>query len=159
MLGFWPQFLFVLLALYFAGTIFADTDLVGRVVGRLTVFIPVLMSFIPFVYHVVQTRPQLLTYNLQPLSDRFVLLNLGLAVLLAATGVLWAWRYTVSIFLFPFLLLFVYYVGPLSYLNNNLPSALPLQTLDISLFAVLASLGLLAYTVPYIKAWFRKSSR
>jgi hypothetical protein len=158
MLGFWPQFLFVLIALYFAGTLFADTDLVGRVVGRLTVFIPVLMSFIPFIYHVTQTRQVLLSYNLGPLSDRFVLLSLGLAILLTAIGLLWAWRYTFSIFLFPFLLLLVYYAGPLSYLNN-LPDALSLQTTDVSLFAVLASLGLLAYTLPYVRAWFRHNSR
>lgn len=158
MLGFWPQFLIVLIALYFAGTIFADTGVVGRVVGRWTVFIPVLMSFIPFIYHVAQTRQVLLTYNLMLLSNRFVLLSAGLALLLAAIGVLWAWRYTFSIFLFPLVLLFVYFTGPWTYLSNNLPSTLPLQTRDISLFAVLASLGLLAYTVPYIRAFFRRSS-
>jgi hypothetical protein len=158
MLGFWPQFLFVLIALYFAGTIFADTDLVGRVVGRWTVFIPVLMGFIPFVYHAAQTSQLLLTLGLVALSNRFVLLSLGLAVLLVAIGLLWAWRYTFSIFVFPFLLLLVYYTGPLSYLHRNLPNTLPLETRDVSLFAVLASLGLLAYTVSYIRAYFRRQS-
>lgn len=148
MLGFWPQLLFVLLALYFAGRVFAST-----VLGRPLLLFPVLMTFVPFVWHIGQTREVLLANNLAPLSNEFLTLSLVLGFIVLLMGIIWAWRYAFSIFLFPLLALFIYYLGPWTYLSRSLPIPLPLQTRDISLFAIFASLGLLAYTVPYIRSW------
>jgi hypothetical protein len=148
MLGFWPQLLFVLLALYFAGRVFAST-----VLGRWLLLFPVLMTFVPFVWHVVRTREVLLANDLAPLSNSFLTLNVVLGTILLVVGVVWAWRYAFSIFLFPLLALVIYYFGPWVYLSRSLTIPLPLQTRDISLFAIFASLGLLAYTVPYLRSW------
>jgi hypothetical protein len=148
MLGFWPQLLFVLLALYFAGRVFAST-----VLGRWLLLFPVLMTFVPFVWHVVRTREVLLINDLAPLSNNFLILGLVLGTILLVVGVVWAWRYAFSLFLFPLLALFIYYLGPWQYLSRSLPIPLPLQTRDISLFAIFASLGLFAYTLPYIQKW------
>jgi hypothetical protein len=148
MLGFWPQLLFVLLALYFAGRVFAST-----VLGRWLLLFPVLMTFVPFVWHGARVMGVLLANNLTSLSTDFLTLSLVLGFILLLIGILWAWRYAFSVFLFPLLALFVYYFGPWVYLSRHLPTTLPLQTRDISLFAIFASLGLLAYTVPYIRRW------
>lgn len=148
MLGFWPQLLFVLLALYFAGRVFAST-----VLGRPLLLFPVLMTFVPFAWHVGRTREVLLANDLALLSNNFLRLSLVLGFIVLLMGIIWAWRYTFSIFLFPLLALFIYYFGPWVYLSRSLPIPLPLQTRDISLFAIFASLGLFAYTVPYIRSW------
>lgn len=153
MLGFWPQLLFVLIALYFAGRVFAGTGL-----GRWLVFFPVLMTFVPFVWHALRAREVLLANNLSSLSEIFLTLSLVLGFILLLTGILWSWRYAFSIFLFPLLTLFVYYFGPWTYLSRSLPSPLPLQTSDISLFAMFASLALLAYTLPSIERYFNSSN-
>jgi hypothetical protein len=157
MLGFWPQFLLVLIALYFAGNVFS-----GTLLGRWLLFFPVLMAFVPFVWHVQRTRNLLATLaGLEPfINERFTALTLGLGLVLLAVGVVWAWRYAFSIFVFPLLVLLVYYFGPWAYLKNNLPTEpLLTQTNDISLFAVLGSLCLLAYTLSSIKTWLSRASK
>jgi hypothetical protein len=149
MLGFWPQFLIVLVALYFAGLVFAETAL-----GRWLLVFPVLMSFIPFGWHVQQTIA--LSEDTYPdLAMRFLALTVGLGVVLLAIGIAWTWRYPFSIFVLPLLSLLVYYVGPWLYLKSNVAAAeLPL-TGTVSLLAVLASLCLLAYTLPYVRVWLQ----
>jgi hypothetical protein len=147
-LGFWPQLLLVVIALYFAGTVFATS-----VLGRWLLFIPVLMTFAPFVWHIQQIRQFLITNGLEPsLVQSFTALAVGLGLILFVVSTVWAWRYTFSLFLFPLLAMLVYSFGPLLYLNTKVP-ALIFQTNDLSLFAALASLGLLAYTLPYVRAW------
>ncbi len=150
MLGVWPQLLLVLLALYFAGAAFA-----GTVMGRWLVLFPLLMSFVPFVWHVQRVREIL--SPLEPLlSERFGTLSLGLGMILFILGTLWIWRYAISIFLFPLLALLVYYVGPWMYLKNNL-TTIPalLETNSLAFFAAFSSLSLLAYTLPYVRDWLR----
>jgi hypothetical protein len=151
MLGFWPQLLLVLIALYFAGTVF-----VGTVLGRWLLFIPVLMSFVPFVWHVQHTLVSL--YSLPLVPQRFTALSLGLGIVLLAVGLVWAWYYAFSIFMFPLLTLLVYVYGPLAYVRSNLlPSTPPIQTYTISLFAALASLCFIAYTLPTMIGWLRSN--
>jgi hypothetical protein len=157
MLGFWPQFLLVLIALYFAGTVFADRTFASSVVGRWLLLIPVLMGFLPFGWHVRQIRQTLLASDLTLLSQSFTTLSLALGLILLTVAIIWAWRYAFSIFLLPILLLVVYYFGPWLYLQNNLPSTLTLQSRDLTLSAALASLALLAYTAPYLRHWLRSS--
>jgi hypothetical protein len=157
MLGFWPQFLLVLIALYFAGTVFADRTFASSVVGRWLLLIPVLMGFLPFGWHVLQIRQILLASDLTLLSQGFTTLSLALGLILLTVAIIWAWRYAFSIFLLPILLLVVYYLGPWLYLQNNLPSTLTLQSRNLTLSAALASLALLAYTAPYLRRWLRSS--
>jgi hypothetical protein len=145
MLGFWPQFLIVLVALYFAGLVFAESAL-----GRWILFVPVLMSFLPFGWHVRQT---FLGLGLPEVRLFYLTLGAGLGFLLLVTALVWVWRYAFSIFILPLLTLLVYYFGPLLYLKNYGAATPPTDTL--SLFAVLASLCLLAYTLPYVRAWLR----
>jgi hypothetical protein len=154
MLGFWPQLLFVLIALYFAGRVFAATML-----GRWLLLFPVLMTFVPFVWHVGQIRAVLLAHNLLSLTNGFLLLSLVLGFISLLMGMIWAWRYPFSIFLFPLVVLFIYYFGSWTYLSRTLPVPLSLQTNDISLFALFASLGLLAYTVPSIRRWLSRENQ
>jgi hypothetical protein len=154
MLGFWPQLLFVLIALYFAGRVFA-----GTVLGRWLLLFPVLMTFVPFGWHVGQTREVLLANNLRPLTNDFLVLTLVLGFISFLIGLIWAWRYPFSIFLFPLLVLFIYYFGPWAYLSRSLAISLPLQSNDISLFALFASLGLLAYTFPYVRRWLSREKQ
>jgi hypothetical protein len=152
MLGFWPQLLIVLVALYFAGLVFAD-----MAIGRWLLFIPVLMTFVPFVWH-VQGTVAALEQEYPELMMRFIALALGLGAITLAIGVIWAWRYTFSIFGLPLLSLFIYYFGPWTYLKSNVPETLLPATDTLSLFAVLASLCLLAYTLPYIRSWLRSTN-
>jgi hypothetical protein len=147
MLGFWPQLLIVLLALYFAGVVFANTA-----IGRWILLIPVLMSFVPFIWHVQGVRQSQASEIGLLLTQRFTALALGLGLILLVVSIVWAWRYAFSIFLLPLLALLVYYFGPLAYFNAN-SSAPGVQSSDLSLFAVLSSLGLLAYTFSYVRAW------
>jgi hypothetical protein len=152
MLGFWPQLLIVLVALYFAGLVFAE-----MAIGRWLLFIPVLMTFVPFVWHVQQTVTTL-GQDYPDLTTRFIALALGLGVITLAIGLIWAWRYAFSIFGLPLLSLFIYYFGPWTYLNSNVPETLLPVTDTLSLFAVLASLCLLAYTLPYLRSWLRSTN-
>jgi hypothetical protein len=154
MLGFWPQLVFVLLALYFA----------GRVFGRPLLPIPLLMSFVPFAWHVFSTRAQLRAITTDAATqalvsdalERYLALSIGFAVILLTVGLAWAWRYSFSVFVFPLIMLFVYIVGPWHDLSSRLPQdLLSPNTASISSFAVLASLCLLAYTLPTILAWLR----
>jgi MFS family permease len=151
-LGFWPQLLFVLIALYFAGRVFAGTGL-----GRWLLFFPVLMTFVPFVWHALRAREVLLANDLRSLSEIFLTLGFVLGLILLLTGILWAWRYAFSVFLFPLLTLLVYYFGPWTYLSRNLNAPLALQTNDISLFAALSALSILAYTLPQIKSYLEQT--
>jgi hypothetical protein len=147
MLGFWPQLLIVLVALYFAGMVFATTTL-----GRYFLLLPVLMGFVPFGWHIKQTTTTL-GQDHPDITTRFLALALGLGVILLVIGVVWSWQYAFSIFVLPLLSLFVYYLGPWLYLKSNLPpTRLPL-TDSMTFFAVLASLCLLAYTLPYLRTW------
>jgi hypothetical protein len=152
MLGFWPQLLIVLVALYFAGVVFANTA-----IGRWFLLIPVLMGFVPFVWHVQQTVTTLRP-DYPDLTTRFVALALGLGVITLAIGIVWAWQYAFSIFALPLLTLLIYYFGPWLYLQGNVPAPLLPVTDTISLFAVLASLCLLAYTLPYIRNWLSSAN-
>jgi hypothetical protein len=149
MLGFWPQLLIVLIALYFAGLVFANTA-----ISRWILLIPIFMSFVPFVWHVQQTIV-LLAGDYPIITMHFVALSLGLGLILLATGIVWAWRYAFSIFVLPLLTLLIYYFGPWLYLKSNVPATLLPLTDTLSLFAVLASLCLLAYTLTYIRVWLR----
>jgi hypothetical protein len=149
MLGFWPQLLIVLIALYFAGLVFANTA-----ISRWILLIPIFMSFVPFVWHVQQTMTTL-AKDYPDIAMRFVALSLGLGLILLAIGIVWAWRYAFSIFVLPLLTLLIYYFGPWLYLKSNVPTTLLPLTDTLSLFAVLASLCLLAYTLPYVRAWLK----
>jgi hypothetical protein len=151
MLGFWPQLLVVLVALYFAGLVFAETAL-----GRWLLLIPVLMSFVPFGWHLQQTVT-LLGADYPQVVTRFLALAVGLGLILLVIAVAWIWRYIFSVFVFPLLSLLVYYFGPWLYLKNNSPEATLPATDTLSLFAALASLCLLAYTLPYIRQWLRSN--
>ncbi len=146
-LGFWPQLLLVLVALYFAGVVFAETAL-----GRWLLLVPLLMSFMPFVWHVQQTIA-LVTGDYPMITLRFAALAIGLGIILLATGIAWTWRYVFSIFVLPLLSLLVYYFGPWLYLKSSVPATLLPLTDTLSLFAILSSLGLLAYTWPYVRVW------
>jgi hypothetical protein len=148
MLGFWPQLLIVLIALYFAGLVFAPTA-----VGRWLLLIPVSMSFTPFIWHVQETVKTLDSTVTLP----FLALTVGLGIVLVAVAITWTWRYAFSLFTLPLLSLLVYYLGPWLYLKNNVPTDLLPPTDTVSLFAVLASLCLLAYTLPYVRAWLREN--
>jgi hypothetical protein len=150
MLGFWPQLLIVLVALYFSGLVFAETAL-----GRWILFVPVLMSFVPFGWHVWQTLNELGAYP--GITARFLALSVGLGLILLTTGVVWSWRYAFSIFALPLLSLLVYYFGPWLYLKNTIPEARLPPTDTVSFFAVLASLCLLAYTWPYLRRWLQNN--
>lgn len=147
MLGFWPQFLIVLVALYFAGVVFANTA-----IGRWFLFIPVVMGFVPFVWHVQQTVVAL-RQDYPDATTRFMALAIGLGVILLTIAAIWAWRYAFSLFVLPFISLLVYYFGPWTYLKSAVPSTRLPPTTTLSLFAVLASLCLLAYTLPTIRTY------
>ncbi len=149
MLGFWPQLLIVLVALYFAGLVFTETA-----AYRWLLLFPVLMSFVPFLWHVQQTVTTLQA-DYPEVTTRFLAVALGLGVILLTISVAWTWRYAFSVFVLPLLVLLVYYVGPWLYLKSHVPAPLLPLTDTVTLFAVLASLCLLAYTLPNVRVWLR----
>ncbi|MGL4609301.1 MAG: hypothetical protein ACRCYY_06395 [Trueperaceae bacterium] len=158
MLGFWPQYLLMLLSLYIAGRMFASSLLVqgetaSDTLGRSVLLLPISMCFVPFGWHIIQAQQPLLQHDLGDLGERFVTLSLGLGFILLLIGVVWAWSYAFSVSVFPFLILTVYYTGPWAHLQQHLPTSLILRARELFLLTLLTSLGLLAYTLPYLQSW------
>jgi hypothetical protein len=125
----------------------------GWVFGRPLIAVPILLSFIPMIWHISTKLPsirdQLESSQTNPSLNVYLTLVLGLALILLVVGLVWGWRYPLSAFLFPLLMLAVYAIGPWRYLVSHVPLRLESTRLQsLTLFMVAASLGLLSYGLP-----------
>lgn len=132
------QFLLLFFSLFGAGWAF----------GRALLFLPVLMSLVPFLGHINQQLHHVQSSQGSNLPfDIYLALSLGLGAILLIIGVVWSQNYPSSVFLFP-LLFFIVYMAPWQYLiRYNL--VLPKPSLEQLLFhAIIASFAILSYLLP-----------
>jgi hypothetical protein len=120
----------------------------GWVFGRWLLPLPVMMSLLPFIWHL---NLQSHTLRVAGLMDRYfwvyIILACGLGILLLCIGIAWEHSYPMSLYLFP-LLCFVVYMAPWQYLRINSPLTLEPSFDTLLFFSVAAALAILSYLLP-----------
>ncbi len=117
--------------------------------GRSLIYLPVLMSLAPFIWHItlqLQSRPAY-SESFRVPFDVYLALAIGLGAILLVIGMVWGHIYPSSVFLFP-LLFFIVYMGPWQYLVGQTSVPLESSLENLLFLTLIASLAILSYLLP-----------
>lgn len=120
----------------------------GWAFGYRAVFLPVLMSMVPFIWHINQQLHifKSTSGGFRIPFDVYLALSIGLGAILVVVGLVWSYQHPLWVPCFPLLALVVY-LGPYQYLRQT-SSLAPTPLKDMFFFIILACFGILSYLLP-----------